>query len=106
VIPNQVLCLDTAPNRLMPDVFREVDLAVFPNRCEAGTNLVAMEALAFGLPCLISQNTGHLDIIQNNNAIPLTVQKPIEGLVDFSKYRALGHYSKQQRDSLDSAKAD
>jgi glycosyltransferase involved in cell wall biosynthesis len=39
-----------------------------------------MEALAFGLPCLISQNTGHLDIIQNNNAIPLTVQKPIEGL--------------------------
>lgn len=80
VMPNQVLCLDTAPNRLMPDVFREVDLAVFPNRCEAGTNLVAMEALAFGLPCLISQNTGHLDIIQNNNAIPLTVQKPIEGL--------------------------
>ena len=79
-MPNQVLCLDTAPNRLMPDVFREVDLAVFPNRCEAGTNLVAMEALAFGLPCLISQNTGHLDIIQNNYAIPLTVQKPIEGL--------------------------
>jgi glycosyltransferase involved in cell wall biosynthesis len=80
VMPNQVLCLDTAPNRLMPDVFREVDLAVFPNRCEAGTNLVAMEALAFGLPCLISQNTGHLDIIQKDNAIPLTLQRPIDGL--------------------------
>jgi len=80
VMPNQVLCLDTASNRLMPEVFREVDLAVFPNRCEAGTNLVAMEAMAYGLPCLISQNTGHLDIIQKNNAIPLTAQRPIEGL--------------------------
>ena len=80
VRPNQVLCLDTASNRLMPDVFREVDLAVFPNRCEAGTNLVAMEALAYGLPCLISQNTGHLDIIQKDNAIPLTLQRPIDGL--------------------------
>ena len=80
VMPNQVLCLDTASNRLMPDVFREVDLAVFPNRCEAGTNLVAMEALAYGLPCLISQNTGHLDIIQKDNSIPLTLQRPIEGL--------------------------
>lgn len=43
----------------MPEVFREVDLAVFPNRCEGGANLVAMEAFAYGLSCLILQNTGH-----------------------------------------------
>ncbi len=75
----QFICLEAMPNRLMPEVFREVDLAVFPNRCEAGTNLVAMEALASGLPCLISKNTGHLDIIKTDNCFPLTVQKQIHG---------------------------
>ncbi|CAN1514267.1 RfaG Glycosyltransferase [Burkholderiaceae bacterium] len=75
----QIICLDAIPNRLMPDVFREVDLAVFTNRCEGGTNLVAMEALAYGLPCLISKNTGHLDIIKSNNCFPLTLQKQIHG---------------------------
>jgi len=74
---DQVICLEATPNRLMPEVFREVDLAIFPNRCEGGTNLMAMEALSFGLPCLISKNTGHLDIIKEHNCIPLVDQKPI-----------------------------
>jgi len=55
----KIIFLDVTPNRLMPEVFREVDLAVFPNRCEGGANLVAMEAFAYGLSCLILQNTGH-----------------------------------------------
>lgn len=75
---DQVICLGPTPNRLMPEVFREIDLAVFPNRCEAGTNLVAMEALAYGIPCLISKNTGHLDLIKGQNCIPLLDQKPID----------------------------
>lgn len=74
---DQVICLGPTPNRLMPEVFREIDLAVFPNRCEAGTNLVAMEALAYGIPCLISKNTGHLDLIKEQNCFPLVHQKPI-----------------------------
>jgi glycosyltransferase involved in cell wall biosynthesis len=74
---DQVICLGPTPNRLMPEVFREIDLAVFPNRCEAGTNLVAMEALAYGIPCLISKNTGHLDLIKDQNCFPLLEQKPI-----------------------------
>lgn len=45
-----------------PDLLRDMDLAVFPNRCEGGTNLVAMEAMACGVPCVISRNTGHLDL--------------------------------------------
>ena len=85
--PEQVIHLDVVPNRLMPEVFREVDLAVFPNRCEAGTNLVAMEALAFGLPCLISKNTGHLDIIKSDNCIPLTEQRNLneEGFIGWGE---------------------
>jgi len=74
---DQVISLGATPNRLMPEVFREIDLAVFPNRCEAGTNLVAMEALAYGITCLISRNTGHLDLIKDQNCIPLLDQKSI-----------------------------
>jgi glycosyltransferase involved in cell wall biosynthesis len=68
------LSLDLIPNILMPEILREVDLAVFPNRCEGGTNLVAMEALSSGVPCAISKNTGHLDLIQGNNCFPLAIQ--------------------------------
>lgn len=57
--------MDLSPtfNADMPALLRECDAAVFPNRCEGGTNLVAMEALASGLPCVLSANSGHLDLI-------------------------------------------
>lgn len=73
----QFMDLGAVPNRFMPEVFREVDVAVFPNRCEGGTNLVAMEALSSGLTCIISKNTGHLDIIRPDNCLPLLVQRPV-----------------------------
>lgn len=73
----QFFCLEAVPNRLMPDVFREVDLAVFPNRCEGGTNLVAMEALSSGTCCIISANSGQLDLIQEDNCLVLSQQSPI-----------------------------
>jgi hypothetical protein len=37
----------------MAGLLRDVDLAVFPNRCEGGTNLVAMECLAAGVPTVL-----------------------------------------------------
>jgi glycosyltransferase involved in cell wall biosynthesis len=82
IAPEQFMKLGTVPNRFMPEVFREVDVAVFPNRCEGGTNLVAMEALSSGLSCVLSQNTGHMDLIRRDNCLPLKVQRavtPAEG---------------------------
>ncbi len=76
----QFIDLGTVPNRFMPDVLREVDVAVFPNRCEGGTNLVAMEALSSGLTCIISQNTGHLDLIRPHSCLPLTRQRPVASI--------------------------
>jgi len=76
---NQFLNIEAVSNKLMPDIFREVDIAVFPNRCEGGTNLVAMEALSSGILCAISNNTGHLDIIKNNNCIVLKEQQSVKG---------------------------
>lgn len=62
-------------NRIMPSVLRDMDAAIFPNRCEGGTNLVAMEAMAVGVPCVLSANTGHLDIIKDDNCYALNDQR-------------------------------
>lgn len=63
------------PNRLMGDVLRGCDAALFANRCEGGTNLVAMEALASGLPTILSANTGHLDLVRSVPCHALRNQK-------------------------------
>jgi len=59
------------------DILRDMDVALFPNRCEGGTNLVAMEVMACGVPCILSSNTGHVDIVRDDNCFPLTDQRPI-----------------------------
>jgi glycosyltransferase involved in cell wall biosynthesis len=64
---------------LLPHVFAECDLAVFPNRCEGATNLVAMEAMAAGVPVVLSANTGHLDLIRPGICHTLDTQRPVRG---------------------------
>jgi glycosyltransferase involved in cell wall biosynthesis len=75
----QILDLGNVPNALMPSVLREMNVAVFPNRAEGGTNLVAMECMACGLPVILSRNTGHLDLIENDNCYVLEHQRPVPG---------------------------
>lgn len=55
--------LPYTPNMIMPTVLHECDAAIFPNRGEGGTNLVAMEAMACGVPTYVSNNTGHKDLV-------------------------------------------
>lgn len=75
----QVLDLGPVANPLLPQVLREMDLAVFPNRAEGGTNLVAMECMACGVPSVLSRNTGHLDLIEDDNSYVLDRQGPLWG---------------------------
>ncbi len=58
----------------IPPLMAECDAALFPNRCEGGTNLVAMEAMACGVPTILSANTGHCDIIRDGLSWPLAHQ--------------------------------
>jgi glycosyltransferase involved in cell wall biosynthesis len=70
-----VVAVGPTPNIAMPHVIREADVALFPNRAEGGTNLVAMECMACGIPTILSANTGHLDLLRIPDiAIPLTRQ--------------------------------
>ena len=78
VPPDACVDLGSVPHDSMPRILRESHVALFPNRCEGGTNLVAMEALACGVPTILSANTGHLDLIDNRHCYPLTEQRPVE----------------------------
>jgi glycosyltransferase involved in cell wall biosynthesis len=60
----------------MGQIVREADVALFPNRCEGGTNLVAMECMAAGVPTIVSANTGHLDLTATGGCFALTNQRP------------------------------
>ncbi len=72
---NAVIDVGAIHNYMVGQILREADVAVFTNRCEGGTNLVAMESLACGVPTIISANTGHLDIINDSHCYPLRCQK-------------------------------
>ena len=68
-------------NAAMPAVLREADVAVLPSRAEGGTNLVAMECMAVGVPTIVSANTGHADLLAlEDGAIGLRCQKPVTGV--------------------------
>lgn len=77
---DSIVDLGHVPNHQMPSVLNEANVAVFPNRCEGGTNLVAMEAMAAGVPVVLSANTGHLDLIQDGNCFPLSDQRPVPAI--------------------------
>jgi glycosyltransferase involved in cell wall biosynthesis len=71
------IALPPQPNARMAEVYREVDVALFPNRAEGGTNLVAMECLASGVFCILSNNTGHLDLIRATDSYVLEEQASV-----------------------------
>jgi glycosyltransferase involved in cell wall biosynthesis len=75
---NSFVDLPFTHNLIMPWVLRECDIAIFPNRCEGGTNLVAMEAMACGVPTYVAYNTGQKDIVDLMGAEALRTQKSVK----------------------------
>ena len=88
-----VIALPEIPNALLPPVIRECDVAIFPNRCEGGTNLVAMETLALGVPSLLSANTGHMDLLDRQIGFSLSDQSPVELAASDPDYDVWGESS-------------
>jgi len=74
---DKIIDLGHVHNQLMPAILREVDCALQPSRAEGGTNFVAMEAMACGVPAILAANTGMLDIIEPDNCIALKRQSAI-----------------------------
>jgi glycosyltransferase involved in cell wall biosynthesis len=75
--PGAHMDLGPVAHAALPVILRGLDVAVMPSRCEGGTNLVAMECMACGVPVILSRNTGHLDLISGENCYPLDFQIPL-----------------------------
>ncbi len=88
-----VVDLGPMPYTAGPMALRGADVAVFPNRCEAATNLVAMEAMACGVPTVLSANTGHLDLVDEAHCYPLRQQGAVAPVPVFAGYDGWGESS-------------
>ena len=72
-----VITLPLYPNIMMPRIYKNTDIGLFPNRCEGGTNLVLMEYMACGKPVIASYNSGHKDILTEQNSLMLSEMRPV-----------------------------
>lgn len=88
-----VVVPDLLNSAQMASLLKQADLAVFPNRCEGGTNLVAMEAIACGVPTVLSANSGHLDLMRLGcpGIVPLSSSNSLKlPLSDAENFRIWG----------------
>lgn len=74
----RIVTCDLIPNELQRELYAQTDIGLFPNRCEGGTNLVLMEYMACGKPVIVSDTSGHRDIVTPDNALLL------DALADFN----------------------
>lgn len=61
--PERVFALPCISHAKTPEVYAQSHIGLFPNRCEAGTNLVLCEYMACGRPVIASYATGHTDVL-------------------------------------------
>jgi glycosyltransferase involved in cell wall biosynthesis len=93
-----ILDLGLQPHALIAQALREMHVALFPNRCEGGTNLVAMEAMACGVPTILSANTGHLNLIGRDTCFPLVHQRPAAAVTPL--YRGTAGWGESNVDEI------
>jgi glycosyltransferase involved in cell wall biosynthesis len=78
VRPGRVADIGFQANSTIPTILREMDCAIQVSRAEACTNLVAMEAMATGLPVILADNTGVRDLVGEGNCVPMRRQTPVD----------------------------
>jgi glycosyltransferase involved in cell wall biosynthesis len=77
VAPGDLVDLGPISRTKLLSFLRSCSAAVFPSRCEGATNLSAVDAMACGVPTILSANTGHLDIIHPDRCLTLDRQDPV-----------------------------
>ncbi len=61
--PDRIITLPAIPNEKIRSIYEQAHLGIFPNRCEAGTNLVMCEFMACSRPVIASLATGQRDVL-------------------------------------------
>ncbi len=63
---DRVVMVPPIANNKMPEIYAQAHVGLFPNRCEAGTNLLMSEFMACGRPVIASYATGHKDVLASD----------------------------------------
>jgi len=61
--PDRVFPIPPIPNDATAHVYAQSHVGLFPNRCEAGTNMVMTEYMATGRAVIATNATGHTDVL-------------------------------------------
>lgn len=93
-----VIDIGRVPNEAMGRILREANVAVFPNRGEGGTNLVAMESMATGIPTVVSNNTGHADLVATGGCLALQHQGTVRPPTRF--FRSIDGWGESDVDEI------
>ncbi len=64
-------------NKYMLTLYAGCDVGLFPNRCEAGNNMVMCEFMACGKPVIATYATGHKDVLLEGDNLNLVESKPL-----------------------------
>ncbi|MFO7446247.1 MAG: tetratricopeptide repeat protein [Ignavibacteriaceae bacterium] len=75
--PKRIITLPLIPHNKLRELYLKSDIGLFPNRCEGGTNLMLMEYMACGRPAAASFNSGHMDILTDDNSFLLKEQNEV-----------------------------
>jgi len=67
----RVIRLPLVQNSKTPEIYAKAHVGLFPNRCEAGTNLVMCEFMACGRPVIASYAHGHVDVLNGDGPMLL-----------------------------------
>jgi glycosyltransferase involved in cell wall biosynthesis len=78
VAPSRAILLTLRPQAMMPRVYKNTDVGLFPNRCEGATNQVLMEYMACGRPAIATNTSGHRDLLSEANCLRLEQLRPVE----------------------------
>jgi len=88
--PDASLLIPPMAYSLFGQVLQEVDVAVFPSRCETGINQAIAASLASGIPTMLANNTANRDLIQHHLGFPLNTQRPIQITSSQNQYAGWG----------------
>lgn len=70
--PERTFRIPPMKNEDTPALYAQAHLGLFPNRCEAGTNLVMCELMACGRPVIAALATGQADVVNGPGPYHLT----------------------------------
>jgi glycosyltransferase involved in cell wall biosynthesis len=69
---SRVIKVPAIANEQTPHVYQMAHVGLFPNRCEAGTNLVMSEFMACARPVIATDAHGHKDVLAGDGPLKLS----------------------------------